>query len=169
MTSLLRVDVSSATLVAFDQAYRVALGKGGVVAEAAKREGDGATPIGRYSLDGLLLRPDRMPTPVTKLPWRWLRPDDGWADDPADPAYNRPVVHPHPRSAERLWRADHAYDLILVLGHNQRPVVPGLGSAIFWHVAQPDWRPTEGCVAMDRDSLWSLLPRLSPGLLLDIG
>jgi L,D-peptidoglycan transpeptidase YkuD (ErfK/YbiS/YcfS/YnhG family) len=162
------VDTAAATLTAFGTTHRIALGQGGALAAEAKREGDGATPCGRWSLDGLLLRPDRVPAPATALPWRWLRPQDGWCDAVGDPAYNRPVSHPYPASAERLWRDDHAYDVIIVLGHNQHPVVQGMGSAIFWHVAQPDWRPTEGCIAMDRDSLVALLPSLAPGMHLEI-
>ncbi len=164
----LLVDAKAGTLTAFGTTHRVALGKGGVVPAAEKREGDGATPLGHWSLDGLLLRADRVPAPRTALPWRWLSPSDGWCDAVADPAYNRPVSHPHPTSAERLWRDDHAYDVILVLGYNRRPVVPGAGSAIFWHVAQPDWRPTEGCVAMEREPLVALLPRLAPDMQLEI-
>lgn len=163
------VDTASATLTAFATSHRIAIGKGGARPATDKREGDGATPLGRWSVDGLLLRPDRVAPPHTMLPWRWLRPTDGWCDAVADPAYNRPVSHPHPASAERLWRDDHAYDVILVLGHNQRPVVPGLGSAIFWHVAQPNWRPTEGCIAMDRAALIAILPQLTPAMMLEIG
>jgi L,D-peptidoglycan transpeptidase YkuD (ErfK/YbiS/YcfS/YnhG family) len=164
----LLVDTRAGTLTALGATHRVALGKGGVIAAAEKREGDGATPLGSWSLDGMLLRPDRVSAPRTSLPWRWLRPTDGWCDDVHDPAYNRPVSHPYPASAERLWREDHAYDVIIVLGHNQRPVQPGAGSAIFWHVAQPDWRPTEGCVAMERAVLIALIPHLTPGMHLEI-
>jgi L,D-peptidoglycan transpeptidase YkuD (ErfK/YbiS/YcfS/YnhG family) len=164
----LLVDTACHTLTAFGTPHRCAIGKGGAIAAADKREGDGATPLGSWPVLGALLRPDRMPAPATKLPWRWFRPTDGWSDDAADPAYNRPVNHPHPFSAERLWRDDHAYDIILLLGHNLSPPVPGAGSAIFWHVAQPDFRPTEGCVAIDRDTLAALLPRLEPGMALDI-
>lgn len=165
----LRVDSLEPVLTAFGARLRCAIGKGGPVSAADKREGDGATPRGRWPLLGALLRPDRLPAPDTRLPWRWLRPADGWSDDPADPAYNRPVCHPHPRSAERLWRDDHAYDIILILGYNHVLPVPGAGSAIFWHVAQPDFRPTEGCIAIDREALLALLPRLSPGMALEIG
>ena len=164
----LTVDTAARSLNALGASHRIALGKGGTCPAAAKREGDGKTPLGRYSLDGLLLRPDRIPVPRTALPWRWLRPEDGWCDAADDPAYNRPVSHPYPASAERLWRDDHAYDLIIVLGHTQRPVVPGAGSAIFWHVAQPDWRGTEGCIAMEAEALIALLPHLRPGLQLEI-
>ncbi|WP_448582080.1 L,D-transpeptidase family protein [Thermaurantiacus sp.] len=130
-----------------------------------KREGDGATPAAAMPVRAALLRPDRDLVPPPQLPWRWLRPADGWSDDPADPAYNQPVLHPHPFSAERLWRDDELYDVILVLGWNDRPVVPGRGSAIFWHVAHPDFRPTEGCLATERSVLLHWLPRLSAGML----
>ena len=50
------------------------------------------------------------------------------------------------------------YDALLVKGD-----VPGLGSAIFWHVRQPDGRPTEGCVAMERDVLARWLDAMAPG------
>jgi L,D-peptidoglycan transpeptidase YkuD (ErfK/YbiS/YcfS/YnhG family) len=164
----LRVDTASCVLTAFGRAHRVAIGKGGAVPAAAKREGDGATPLGNWTIDGLLIRPDRMAAPATALPWRWLRPSDGWCDAVGDAAYNRPVAHPYPNSAEQLWRMDHAYDLVLVLGHNQRPVEQGKGSAIFWHVAQPDWRPTEGCIAMELQALANLVPHLAPGMVLEV-
>ena len=55
---------------------------------------------------------------------------------------------PYGASAERLWRKDGIYDLIVPLGYNDDPVVPGAGSAIFLHVARPDFAPTAGCVAL---------------------
>jgi L,D-peptidoglycan transpeptidase YkuD (ErfK/YbiS/YcfS/YnhG family) len=161
-------DTRTQSLSAFGAPHRIAMGKGGAIRADAKREGDGATPLGSWSLDGLLLRPDRVPPPVTALPWRWLRPEDGWCDAVGAAAYNCPVSHPCPVSAERLWRDDNAYDVIVVLGHNRNPVVQGAGSAIFWHVAQPDWRPTEGCIAMEREALIALLPTLAPTLSLEI-
>jgi L,D-peptidoglycan transpeptidase YkuD (ErfK/YbiS/YcfS/YnhG family) len=138
------------------------IGKGGPIAADAKREGDGATPLGRWPIRAVLLRPDRVSPLTLSVPWRWLRPDDGWSDDPADPAYNRPVRHPCPRSAERLWREDGAYDAIVVLGHNDSPPVCCAGSAIFLHCTAS--KPfTEGCVAIDRDDLLAILPTLAPG------
>jgi L,D-peptidoglycan transpeptidase YkuD (ErfK/YbiS/YcfS/YnhG family) len=56
-----------------------------------------------------------------------------------------------------MWRADGLYDLVVILGHNDEPVVPGAGSAIFMHVASPDYGATEGCVALARDDLLALL------------
>lgn len=89
--------------------------------------------------------------------------DDGWCDDPADPAYNRPVALPYPASHEKLWRADAVYDVIVILGHNDAPPVPGRGSAIFMHVARPGFTGTEGCVALALDDLLAVLAEAGPG------
>jgi L,D-peptidoglycan transpeptidase YkuD (ErfK/YbiS/YcfS/YnhG family) len=134
---------------------RCAIGRAGIIGD--KREGDGATPAGAFVMRRVLYRPDREPPPRTALPATPLDPADGWCDAPDDAAYNRPVRLPYPASAEALWRADGVYDLIVVLGHNDAPPVLGRGSAIFLHVAQPDFRPTEGCVALARADLLAVL------------
>ena len=145
------------------------IGKSGLIAASDKCEGDGASPIGIWPIRGVLLRPDRVGLPDgLRLPWRWIRPDDGWSDGVDDPAYNSPVRHPHPYSAERLWREDGLYDVIVVLGYNDAPVAPGAGSAIFWHCWR-DGAATEGCVAIARDALMGLLPELAPGDAVEIG
>ncbi len=165
---MIRVDTQRLELAFSGESIPCVIGKGGCISEALKREGDGASPLGCYRLVGALLRPGRVPTPATALPWRWLRPSDGWCDDPADPQYNRPVSHPWRSSAERLWRDDHVYDVIVVLSHNMQPVVPGAGSAIFWHLSHSDRRPTEGCIAIERNAMLALLPKLAPGMAFEI-
>ncbi|MGH7001506.1 MAG: L,D-transpeptidase family protein [Stellaceae bacterium] len=134
---------------------RCALGKGGI--RAAKREGDGATPAGAFTMRRVLYRADRSPAPVTRLPMAPITNDDGWCDDPADAAYNRPVKLPYRARAERLWRADRLYDLVVVLGYNDDPTVASAGSAIFLHVAAADYAPTEGCVALAPEDLRRIL------------
>ena len=145
-----------------DRAARCALGRAGVIAAGGKREGDGCSPAGGWPMRRLLYRRDRGPAPATRLPSVAIAPHDGWCDDPADDAYNRPVGLPYPASAEALWREDGLYDVIVVLGHNDAPVVPGAGSAIFLHVAAPGYAPTEGCVALARADLDVLLARAGP-------
>jgi L,D-peptidoglycan transpeptidase YkuD (ErfK/YbiS/YcfS/YnhG family) len=93
---------------------------------------------------------------------RTIRPRDGWCDAPADRNYNRGVSHPYPASAERLWRADGLYDVVIVLGYNVGPRARGRGSAIFMHMAKPGYAPTEGCIALARGHLLRLLERLGP-------
>lgn len=138
-----------------DRRLRCALGKAGV--RAKKREGDGATPAGAFVMRRLLYRADRGAAPMTRLPTAPIANDDGWCDDPADGAYNRPIKLPYPARAERLWRSDRLYDLLVVLGYNDAPVVAGAGSAIFLHVASADCAPTEGCVALAPEDLRRIL------------
>lgn len=136
-----------------------ALGRAG--RRAVKREGDGATPIGSFAVCKSFYRADRLARPRTRLPLSPLGRADGWCDDPHDRNYNRQVRHPYPASAEHLWRADHLYDLVVVIGHNDRPRVRGRGSAIFVHAAAPGFTPTEGCIALRRSDLVRLLARIS--------
>jgi len=142
---------------------RCTLGAGGVVPAQLKREGDRKSPAGVWPLRRVLYRPDRRAAPGTALPATPIAPDDGWCDAPVDPLYNRPVKLPYPASAETLWREDGLYDLVAVLGHNDDPVTPGLGSAIFLHLARPDGGPTEGCVALATADLEELLAQARPG------
>lgn len=135
---------------------------------AVKREGDGASPIGVWPVRRVLYRADRLFRPRTGLPIRRLFPDDGWCDAPADRNYNRFVRHPYPASAENLWRSDGLYDLIVVLGHNERPRKRFGGSAIFLHVWNPEGRPTAGCVAVARPALVRLIGHLRRGACLRI-
>lgn len=143
-----------------------ALGRSG--SRVRKREGDGATPIGRWAVLRVLFRADHLPRPRTRLPVQPVGRADGWCDAPGDRNYNRPVRHPYPASAERLWREDALYDVVVVLGHNQKPRRRGAGSAIFMHIARPGYLPTEGCIALRRDHLLRLLARLQPGAKIDV-
>lgn len=147
---------------------RCALGKGGVIAAEDKREGDGCSPLGVWPIRRVLYRPDKMPPPATALPIQALTPTDGWCDAPGDPNYNRPVTLPYPASAEALWRDDKVYDFILVLAHNDDPVIPLMGSAIFLHVARPNWEPTEGCVALQAWDVLELIAKAEPGSAISI-
>jgi len=143
-----------------------ALGRSGVT--EAKREGDGASPAGTWPLRDVLFRPDRIDRPATNLPVSAISPDDGWCDDPADPRYNRLVRLPYGASTESLWRDDDLYDLVVVLGYNDDPPRPGLGSAIFFHLASPEFAPTAGCVAVHRPDMVRLLAHCGPRTKLEI-
>ena len=147
-------------LIAGQLVLPVALGRSGITAN--KREGDGASPRGRFRLRRLWWRADRVPRPHTLLPLRAIRRDDSWSEDPSDRRYNRPVRRKAGEPGDRLWRDDHLYDLIIELDHNSRPRVAGRGSAVFVHVARPGFAPTAGCVALESNALKRLLPRLGP-------
>lgn len=111
----------------------------------------------------VLYRADRLQRPRTALPVKPITPRDGWCDAPADRNYNRPVPLPYPASHERLWRGDHLYDLVIVLGYNDKPRSLGRGSAIFMHLARRSYAPTEGCIALARGDMLKLLAWLKPG------
>lgn len=152
--------VISADKLEFDgKTYPIATGKNGFSRE--KREGDNCTPIGAYALRECWYRADKLPhPPKTALPLRVIQPDDGWCDDPAHPAYNTHVKLPFSASHEKLWREDDVYDVIVPLGYNDAPIVPGKGSAIFMHVARPGYVGTEGCVALALPDLLALLEKV---------
>ncbi|GGZ23768.1 hypothetical protein GCM10011273_06040 [Asticcacaulis endophyticus] len=147
---------------------RCALGKEGVIAAERKREGDLRSPLGVWPVRFVYYRPDRTPAPKTVLPLVALTPDDGWCDDAMDEAYNQPVKLPYKARTESLWREDHVYDVIIVLGYNDDPVVPGHGSAIFAHVAREGYVGTEGCVAMKIKDVLMLLELAEPDSAIEI-
>jgi L,D-peptidoglycan transpeptidase YkuD (ErfK/YbiS/YcfS/YnhG family) len=136
----------------------VALGRGGILAN--KREGDGGTPRGTFRLVRLWWRPDRGLRPRTRLPVRQTAPDDAWCEDPADRHYNRAIKILSDNPGDRLIRQDHLYDLIIELDHNTRPRIARRGSAVFIHVARPNFGPTAGCVAMEKARLVKVLERV---------
>lgn len=144
-------------LVMNGQRFRAALGAAGITDH--KQEGDQATPRGLLLLRRVLYRADRLQPPRSAVPIEPIAPGDGWCDDPAHPDYNRMIRLPHPARHEALWREDAVYDIIGVLGWNNAPVLRGRGSAIFLHLARPDYPPTEGCVALARPDLLSVLAK----------
>jgi len=147
-------------LIAGALALPVALGRGGI--QANKREGDGATPRGRFRLKRLWWRADRHPRPRTRLPVRRIQADDGWCEDPNDRRYNQRISVPKGSKADRLTRRDALYDFIIELDHNTRPRVAGRGSAVFIHVTRPGFAPTAGCVALTMPTLRRLLAQVGP-------
>jgi L,D-peptidoglycan transpeptidase YkuD (ErfK/YbiS/YcfS/YnhG family) len=145
----------------------VALGRSGIRPD--KREGDGATPRGRFWLTRLWWRADRLARPSTRLPVRRIDHAVAWCENPADRRYNRPFRRSANEPGDRLWRTDRLYDLVIEISHNACPRVAGRGSAVFVHVARPDRSGTAGCVALEARDLRRLLGRLGPNTRIDIG
>jgi L,D-peptidoglycan transpeptidase YkuD (ErfK/YbiS/YcfS/YnhG family) len=135
------------------------LGKAG--RRFAKREGDGASPIGKWKLEQLYYRPDKMAKPRTALRCKPMKPTDGWCDAKFTGAYNRHVSLPYKGSHEDLWRKDSAYDVMVTTNHNQRPRIQNRGSAIFLHIINQGAKGTEGCIALSEKHLRNVLGRCS--------
>lgn len=146
--------------------YRCAIGKGGFSND--KREGDGCTPTGVFALRECWYRLDRSPPPQTSLPLKIIHENDGWCDDSESPDYNTHVKLPYHYSHEKLWRADHVYDLIVPIGYNDDLIITGRGSAIFMHLAHDNYKPTEGCVALERRDFMTILAQLSTQTTIEI-
>ena len=145
------------------ETYPCRIGRKGWVDGDKGCEGDEKTPLGNYNLRFGLYRADRLPLPRSDLTFRPLREDDGWCDASHDSGYNRFIRLPYPTSHEKLWREDGAYDVILVMSHNDDPPKAGLGSAVFIHVAQFDDRHTLGCVALTPEVMVKLFSYLKTG------
>ncbi|NQV93158.1 L,D-transpeptidase family protein [Candidatus Kaiserbacteria bacterium] len=149
----------SGKLVFDGKEYQCAIGKNGFTTD--KKEGDWATPVGCFPLREVFYRKDRIEGIQTNLPTRETKEDDGWSDDVNDEYYNKLVKLPYRGSHEKLWREDEVYDVIVPLGYNDNPPIPGKGSAIFMHVARPTYSPTAGCVALSLHDLTELLSKVS--------
>jgi len=154
-------------LVLDGSAIPVALGRGGI--RANKFEGDGGTPRGTFRPLKLWWRADRHSRPQAKLPSHAITPADAWSEDPQSRHYNRPIKLDGQTPGDRLRRDDHLYDFIVEIDHNTRPRIPKRGSAVFLHLARPDFQPTAGCVAMTHGSMLRLLKRLGKTTRIEIG
>ena len=141
--------------------FQAAIGRGGIT--ATKREGDGATPRARMRLTAGYYRGDRIRRPVSRLRLDAIGERMGWCDAPQHASYNRPVRLPFGASHEELTRADHLYDICLVLDWNRQCRRRNAGSAIFLHVARPGYEATEGCIAVSRRALELIAAHVGPG------
>jgi L,D-peptidoglycan transpeptidase YkuD (ErfK/YbiS/YcfS/YnhG family) len=135
--------------------YRCAIGENGVAEN--KIEGDGKTPIGCFEIRKVLFRKDRIEKPQTELLIEEIQENDGWCDDINDKNYNQQTKLPYNSSHEKLWRDDEVYDIVVVLGFNDNPIVPGKGSAVFIHIARENYSPTDGCIAFKKEDLLEIL------------
>ncbi len=144
-----------------DKSWRCAVGRSGIGPKLA--EGDNVSPLGCWPIRRIFYRADRLAAPPsTAIDCIAIASHDGWCDAPDHPAYNTLVRLPFPASHEEMWRQDALYDIVVVLGQNDDPVLPGKGSAIFLHVASPNYGPTAGCAALAQDDLLALLTMIGP-------
>ena len=93
----------------------------------------------------------------------------GWCDDPRSKYYNKLVKFPFKYSAEKLYRKDATYDLILVLNYNLNPILKNRGSAIFIHIAKKNYKKTLGCIAVSKYNLKKIIKEISKSTNVNIG
>ena len=133
-----------------------------------KKEGDSSTPIGTFHFDKIYYRADRLGNRKFIINSSIINKNDGWCDDQKSDLYNQHIQFPFQGSAEHLYRDDHIYDIICVLNYNTSPVIPERGSAIFLHIAKPDFSGTEGCIAIERESLIKIATNLTADSTIEI-
>lgn len=117
------------------------------------------TPFGVFRLDQAFGRQDN---PGTTMPYTKVTGRSWWGGDPASPAtFDRMVTGANPGpGSENLYNAGPVYDYAVHFDNNPAHT-PGRGAAFFLHVT--DGNPTQGCVAVDRESMITLLRWLAPG------
>ena len=135
------------------------LGKTGITTK--KREGDGATPVGRYKILYGFFRKNHNKRIQTALEMIPIEANSGWCDAPTHNNYNQYVDLPFNASHEKIYRDDRLYDVCLVLDYNISTRKRFAGSAIFFHLTRADKGPTEGCIAIDPKDMDLLLSQLS--------
>lgn len=133
-----------------------------------KKEGDGRAPAGVFHIGGAWGY-DAAIKKHPKLFYRQITKRDLWVEDVASPSYNRHLVLDHDPSTswekkQQMRQGDHAHSLKLFVAHNAPPkVIPGGGSAIFFHI----WRgggskPTAGCTTIEESRLRQLIAWMDP-------
>lgn len=157
------------TLSIGDWSVPCAVGRAGVVDPALKREGDSATPAGRFALRYGFYEPGAFADAdmaALAFPFK-PKPDSyDWIENPASPDYNRMRARSHNEPPPD--RAPKLFDLFIPLGWNDAVPRAAGGSAIFLHAARPEMTGTAGCVAIAHDQLLDLARRLRPGMVIDI-
>ena len=151
----MHIIIKNKFLIYKDYKVKCAIGKRGI--NTYKKEGDLTTPRGKFKINEIFYRKDRikyLKSPIKKIE---IKRNMGWCDDPKSREYNKLIKIPFKFNYEKLYRKDNIYDIILVLNYNTRPVKKYKGSAIFIHISKRKLAPTKGCVALKKNELKKIL------------
>lgn len=136
------------------------VGRNGIT--SSKREGDGETPAGVYSLSKPF---GTAADPGSLLPYTQLTANDFWVDDVDSKYYNMwaygDAADKDWNSAEDLSKETVAYKYAMVIDYNMDPIVKGDGSAIFLHCSTQG--ATAGCVSVGEEDMIKLLQFIDGG------
>jgi L,D-peptidoglycan transpeptidase YkuD (ErfK/YbiS/YcfS/YnhG family) len=161
------IRVKSNYLIYNGNKFRCSIGNGGFSSQ--KKEGDRCTPSGIFQITDVFYRQDKITNLSSNFKLKKISPLDGWCDDPNHKKYNTKIQFPFSYSAEKFFRQDDVYDIICVTNHNQNPIIPGAGSAIFIHIAHDNYSATEGCIALKKSDLQEILLTMSKNTNIEIG
>jgi len=135
------------------------IGKSGIT--NFKKEGDLATPKGVFKLGYLYYRKDRNKDLKSTLKKRVIKKKMGWCDDIRSSKYNQEIYFPFKYSAEKFYRKDKIYDILINIKYNHSPIIKKKGSAIFLHLTDKKYKPTKGCVAILKKDFLKILPLIT--------
>ena len=152
----MNIKIKKHLLLYKDYKLKCSIGKSGISSQ--KKEGDFATPKGEFKLGLLYYRKDRIKLPKCKIIKKIIKKNTGWCDDSKSRKYNKEISFPFKYRAEKLYRKDKIYDLLIVIKYNYKPTVKKKGSAIFLHLADKKYKPTKGCVAIAKKDFMKILP-----------
>lgn len=154
-------------LLSFDRvSFFCVFGKDGITEN--KIEGDWKTPKGIFPLRKIYYRPDRIERIKTDIECIPLSEKDIWCDDINKDEYNTFTKLPFDGSYENLWREDELYDIIIVIGYNDNPIIKNNGSAIFIHVAKENMGYTKGCLALKKEDMLDLIKNINSNSQIEI-
>ena len=138
---------------------KCSIGKSGVT--QSKKEGDLTTPKGLFRLGLLYYRKDKIKLLKCKIKKRVIKKGMGWCNDSKSKKYNQEISFPFKYGAEKLYRKEKIYDIFINIKYNQRPIVKENGSAIFLHLSNKKYKPTSGCVAIQKKDFLKILPLIN--------
>ena len=138
---------------------KCSIGKSGIT--HSKKEGDLTTPKGLFGLGLLYYRKDKIKLLKCKIKKRAIKKGMGWCNDSKSKKYNQEISFPFKYGAEKLYRKDKIYDIFINIKYNQLPIVKGKGSAIFLHLSNKKYKPTHGCVAIQKKDFLKILPLIN--------
>ena len=153
------------TLEIDDFQFRCCIGKKGL--KKNKKEGDKSTPIGKFKLNRIFYRPDRIKKFTCKVKKIKIKKNMGWCDDPISKKYNRLIKTSNKIKHEKLYRRDNKYDILIELDYNLKKIIPFAGSAIFLHLTK-NYKPTAGCIAINLNDMKILIKILDKNNLIEI-
>ncbi len=117
-----------------------------------KRERDKRAPAGLFEIGKIFTYDATLPDGAS-FPFHTITDRDAWIDDPLHPDYNRhvrigPGDPPPWFEKQRMRLNDPPHRWLIEIRHNSDPIVPGAGSAIFFHIQRGPERRSAGCTVM---------------------
>ncbi len=144
------------------------IGAHGTTAGATREQGTATTPTGTYTITqgfGVAANPG------TKMPYHQVTGTDWWVEDPTSAYYNQMrssalggfhLTESGDDGSEHLIEYPTQYHNALVVDFNRSPAVKGRGAGVFLHDLGPQAGPTEGCVAVPRATLTTIMRWIDP-------